>query len=154
MPELLPEWHPQWGVMIAWPHASITGTASLPTLETTYVQLAKAILAQQHLLILHQDEAHQAHIEQLLNTHGLPLSLVQWQAAPYADMWVRHYGPLTVKHPQHMELHQFATRHGDAASAHLQLGSHEPTRHGLRFNAGDISSDGRRNVLTAAQGQP
>lgn len=97
---MLPEWAPQWGVMITWPHAVTDWRDMLPEVEQTYCAMAHAILADENLLIICRDVAHEQHIRALLarnqqaeNT-GNPR--LHFHRMSYNDTWVRDYGPIAV----------------------------------------------------------
>lgn len=94
MSRLLPEWHPQWGVMIAWPHPDTDWGYIIERAETTYVALATAILARQSLLVLCRDATHEKHIRSLLV--GVDDTRLQLRQLDYNDTWARDFGPLTV----------------------------------------------------------
>lgn len=95
MNTLLAEWAPQWGVMIAWPSEHTDWADILDDAERTYCALAEAILAQENLLILCRDDAHQQHIQTTLGEIGAHVRL-QFRHLDYNDTWARDFGPLTV----------------------------------------------------------
>lgn len=157
MPEFLPEWHPQWGVMVAWPHANTDWVSHLKQAESCYLQIAHVISAQQQLLIVHQDAEHKTHIQQLLQVKGAKLHNIHWQQAAYNDTWVRDYGPLAVSTGSTIELHKFTFNGwGEKFAAQLdnQVSAHIPWRVPLNIHddfvleGGAVESDGRRNLLT------
>ena len=41
---LLPEWHPQWGVLLAWPDADTDWAGLLDAAHATYTALIRALL--------------------------------------------------------------------------------------------------------------
>jgi agmatine/peptidylarginine deiminase len=94
MSRLLPEWHPQWGVMIAWPHPDTDWAYIIDRAEATYRALAHAILERENLLILCRDQAHETHIRDLLGE--LDSSRLHLRQLDYNDTWARDFGPLTV----------------------------------------------------------
>ena len=96
MTHLLPEWHPQWGVMLAWPHPDTDWARLLTAAESTYTDIARAVLAREHLLVLCRDEAHGAHIRQRLAEAGADLTRLHLHALPYNDTWARDFGPIAV----------------------------------------------------------
>ena len=85
MQRLLPEWAPQWGVMIAWPHTGTDWQSLLDDAEQTYTALACAILSEAHLLILCRDDDHANHIRNLLEHAGADLSRLKLHPLPYND---------------------------------------------------------------------
>lgn len=92
---LLPEWHPQWGVMIAWPHQDTDWRDILDDADRTYQALAQAILDYQHLLVICRDAAHEQHIRALLGQ--VEPSRLHFRQLPFNDTWARDFGPLTVR---------------------------------------------------------
>lgn len=96
MQRLLPEWAPQWGVLIAWPHANTDWAQQLDQAESTYTALACAILASENLLVLCRDAAHGEHIRARLSHAGANLDGLHLQPLAYNDTWARDFGPLTV----------------------------------------------------------
>lgn len=157
MPEFLPEWHPQWGVMIAWPHASTDWESNLTQAESCYLQIAAAISDQQQLLIFHQNAEHKAHIQQLLTAQGLKLRNIHWQQTAYNDTWTRDYGPLAVRTNGAIELHKFtfngwgnkfAAELDNQVSTHITWRAPLHIHHDFVLEGGAVESDGRRNLLT------
>lgn len=104
---LLPEWHRQWGVMIAWPHDGTDWQALLPEAEQTYLELSRAILARESLLVLCRDEPHADHIRALLTEAGADISRVRFLPLPYNDTWTRDYGPLAISNDSGIQLLDF-----------------------------------------------
>lgn len=98
---MLPEWAPQWGVMITWPHQVTDWHYMLDDAEQTYCAMAHAILADENLLIICRDVAHENHIRQRLNQQNNAGSKdnerLHFQRMSYNDTWVRDYGPVAVQ---------------------------------------------------------
>ena len=95
-PALLPEWTPQWGVLMAWPHSDTDWQALLAEAESCYSEIARAILARENLLLLCRDASHEAHIRKQLGAIGQDNPRLHFRAISYNDTWTRDYGPLTV----------------------------------------------------------
>lgn len=91
---MLPEWAPQWGVMIAWPHATTDWRDLMLEAEATYRALALAILADENLLVICRDLAHESHIRTLLGK--VDTSRLHFQHLSYNDTWARDFGPLAL----------------------------------------------------------
>lgn len=166
MRHLLPEWHPQWGVMIAWPHDRTDWAPLLRAAEQTYIALASAILAHEQLLVLCRDAAHEAHIRALLEADHADLSRLHMRCVPYNDTWARDFGPITVacaasQQDAAAELRlldfrfngwggKFAAHEDDAVNARLDWRAPlEPID--LILEGGAIDTDGRGNLLTTRQ---
>ena len=64
---LLPEWAEQDGVMLTWPHKDTDWADNLARVEPVYIELAKHITSQQHLVIVADNEQLKTHIITLLN---------------------------------------------------------------------------------------
>ena len=62
----LPEWHNQWGVLLAWPHPDTDWADNLAAAEICYTEIVQAISQREAVLLLCHDDAHQAHIESVL----------------------------------------------------------------------------------------
>jgi agmatine/peptidylarginine deiminase len=92
----LPEWAPQSGVMLTWPHAGTDWAPLLERVEPVYREIAGEILKRERLLIVAQDAAHRDHIRGVLEQGGLDLGGVRWALAPANDTWARDHGPITV----------------------------------------------------------
>jgi agmatine/peptidylarginine deiminase len=93
---LPPEWAPQSGVMLTWPHARGDWAANLGTVEPVFVDLARHITRYERLLIVCEDEAHREHIDVLLSEQGYDPNRVSFEISPSNDTWARDHGPLTV----------------------------------------------------------
>ena len=93
---LPPEWAPQSGVMLTWPHRHGDWAARLAQVEPVFVDIAREIARRESLLIVCYDTAHRAHIEQQLRAGGLDLARVRLRIAPSNDTWARDHGPITV----------------------------------------------------------
>lgn len=101
--QLLPEWHPQLGVLLAWPHAGTDWADHLEQAQHTYLCLIETIcdVQQTWLIVPDEDtkalfsEAWQNHRKRTAKQTELPsnLSLI---IAPYDDTWLRDSGPLTL----------------------------------------------------------
>lgn len=88
----LPEWHPQWGVLLAWPHPDTDWADNLTDAETCYAHIVTAISQRENVLLLCHDAQHQAHIETVLGD----TTRVHFVQMPYNDTWARDFGFITV----------------------------------------------------------
>lgn len=88
-----PEWAPQWGVMLAWPHKSTDWNSNLAAAEATYCALAQALLDDGNLLILCRDIEHEQHILTRLGGRHPRLHI---HHLSYNDTWCRDFGPLAL----------------------------------------------------------
>lgn len=104
---LLPEWAPQSGVLLTWPHAHGDWSAMLGAIEAVYVQLTAAICRSECALVVAHDAPHEKRIRQCLTQAGVPTDRVQIHVQPGNDTWARDYGPLSVENDGRLELLDF-----------------------------------------------
>ncbi len=95
-PRLPAEWEPQSGVLITWPHQHSDWAGSLAAIEEIYLQLVKAITANEKLLIIAYDDDHQTQIKNAIEKASLSFSNIQFFVTPTNDTWTRDYGPITL----------------------------------------------------------
>lgn len=93
---LPPEWSPQSGIMLTWPHADGDWGRGLASVEGVFVQLTAHISRHQKVLIVCADNQHQQHVERQLQLHTQDLTPIRFGLAPSNDAWARDHGPLTV----------------------------------------------------------
>ena len=93
---LPPEWSPQSGVMITWPHTHSDWRDLLPDVEPVYALIARHVAQRERLLINCWDEAHIDHVKARLEDAGADPRNVIYRALHSNDTWTRDYGPLTV----------------------------------------------------------
>lgn len=93
---LPPEWYPQSGVLLTWPHGHGHWRPLLVEIEATFIALACAIARHEKVVIACYDEGHHHHVQQQLTVHGANLNNVRLYVAPSNDVWTRDHGPLTV----------------------------------------------------------
>ncbi len=162
---LPPEWAPQHGTLIVWPHPRHDWAESLSRIEPVYLTLAEQITKVQHLYILCQDEPHRDQLRQKLAAalpHTGRISLI---TCPGNDTWIRDNGPLTVRdHRQHWQWLDFrfngwgnkfdATLDDRVTETlhHSEPFCHLPLQH-LDFilEGGSIEVDGAGTMLTTTQ---
>lgn len=94
---MLPEWTPQWGVMLTWPHAATDWAGWLAEVERVYGEMAREITAREHLLVVAQDPGHGIQVRNVIRRAGGNLDRVRLAFAPSNDTWARDHGPITVK---------------------------------------------------------
>lgn len=151
------EWEKQAAVLIAWPHETGDFSNRLESVEETYSIIANTITEYQPLLIVCRDEAHQKHIEKLVERKDD----IQFIHAPVNDIWVRDTAFLTVEKEGALkylnfqfngwgEKYDFA--HDNAlnhklANAKFFKGK---THHDIDFilEGGSVESDGEGTILT------
>ena len=93
---LPPEWAPQSGVMLTWPHVHGDWAARLATVEPVFVAIAREVSRRERVLISGHDDNHRDHIKRLLITAGVDVSNVILRTVSSNDTWARDHGPITV----------------------------------------------------------
>ncbi len=93
---LPPEWAPQSGVMLTWPHRFGDWASRLAAVEPVFVHIAREVSQREKILICCYDSKHRAHIEQLLRDGSVDMQRVILRVVPSNDTWARDHGPITV----------------------------------------------------------
>ena len=161
LPLMLPEFAPQSGVILTWPHAGTDWQASLAEIESLYIQIAGTIVRYDPLLIVCCDLAHQQHVSQRLVSANVALQAVHFAITRTDDTWVRDYGPITVSRGGRLVLNDFTfdgwggkypSERDNRVSRTLFdkgfFGSNEFQRRPLVLEGGSIDTDGRGTLLT------
>jgi tRNA-dihydrouridine synthase A len=73
VPRLIPEFAPQSGVMLAWPHAESDWRECLDEIEPVYLQISRVISRYEPVLIICYDEEHVHHVTRLLVQSGVTI---------------------------------------------------------------------------------
>jgi len=94
---LPPEWAPQSGVMLTWPHAHSDWAPILERVEPVFVEIARQVARFEKALIVCYDDAHRAHVAGRLQAAGVPADRAVLAVAPSNDTWARDHGPVTVR---------------------------------------------------------
>lgn len=158
---LPPEWAPQSGVMLTWPHQNSDWRDHLDLVEPVFVELVQQISLHEKLLISCWDEAHLAHVKACLNKAEADMGNVLLYAVPSNDTWVRDHGPLTVLENGVPRLLDFTFNGwGDKFDATLDnqltqrlhnlksFGSNELQQIDFVLEGGSIEVDGEGTLLT------
>lgn len=95
-PHLPPEWAPQSGVMLTWPHAHGDWAARLDRVEPVFAAIARAVSRREKALIVCYDEPHRAHVAARLKDAGAQTDRLVLAVAPSNDTWARDHGPIAV----------------------------------------------------------
>jgi agmatine deiminase len=107
LPLLIPEFAPQSGVILTWPHPGTDWHSRLAEIEKLYVDIAGTITRYEHLLIICCDSRHRQHVSSLLEDANVALQAVRFAITSTDDTWVRDYGPITVSRDGRLALHDF-----------------------------------------------
>ena len=158
---LPPEWYPQSGIMLTWPHANSDWANVLDEIEGLYVLLANEILKDEKLLIVCRDpNGVLPKLDQNL-IHNLVL--IQLDSN---DTWARDHGPITVFDNAVPVLHDFQFNGwGMKFPAYLDnqltigLFKSGVFSHGVKYKnqlgfvleGGSFESDGKGTLLTTEQ---
>lgn len=159
--EFLAEWHPQWGILLAWPHPDTDWADNLDAAETCYATIVSEISLREQVLLLCHDDAHQAHIESVLSAVTHNAANVHCVQMTYNDTWARDFGFITVKQAGKPLLLDFTfTAWGGKFEAALdnavnQRLAHHPLlsgntleTHPLVMEGGSLETDGQGTLLT------
>lgn len=159
------EWEPQSGVLITWPHQHSDWVDTLADIETFFIDLARAILKYQGLLIIAYDETHQQHILETLKSYQVETNRLTLFCAQTNDTWTRDYGPIQVMTNDNQALlldftfnawgNKYAAEKDNLISRTL-FGNrilHAQAIHSYEFvlEGGSIDSDGHGIILTTEQ---
>jgi len=93
---LPPEWAPQSGVMLTWPHAHGDWATRLKEVEPVFVEIAREVSRRERVLISCFDAKHREHVANLLARGGVNRDRAMLRLAPSNDTWARDHGPITV----------------------------------------------------------
>jgi len=161
---LIPEFAPQSGVMLTWPHPDSDWKNLLADVEPVYIAIARAICAREPLLVICLDDAHRAAVARQLDAAGIAPSARQLVLQPTNDTWVRDYGPLSVQRDGQTVLQDYAFnawggKYGssldDAVTGALcragVFGRTPCERHERVLEGGSIDVDGAGTLLTTAR---
>ncbi len=160
---LIPEFALQSGVILTWPHRHSDWKDTLASIEPVYIDLARAIVDHEHLLVICHDTSHRQHVQSVLNEAGVVLDRVVFVCVRTNDTWVRDYGPLSVAIDTRPVLQDYAfNAWGDKYGATLDdavtgslyaaglFGTLEYQRLPLVLEGGSIDVDGAGTLLTTS----
>lgn len=163
---LPPEWAPQSGVMLTWPHAQGAWGADFGDVERVFLDIAREVARRQKLLVVCYDSDHRERLRTLLSESGVPMEAVRLYVAPSNDVWARDHGPITVQREGRPLLLDFTFNGwGGKFPADLDnritgrlkvVGAFGPTPlevPGLVLEGGSIESDGAGTLMTTSHCQ-
>jgi agmatine/peptidylarginine deiminase len=161
---LIPEFAPQSGVLVTWPHKQSDWKDRLEEIEPVYLDIAHTVSTRERLLVICFDETHRRHISDCLAKASIPEHNIRYACAPSNDTWVRDYGPLTVQVDGKPVLQdyafnawggKYASALDDGITGSLYrsgvFGKLEYQRYPLVLEGGSIDVDGRGTLLTTAR---
>ena len=152
------EWDPQDGVIIAWPHAGTDWAYMLDEVTACYVEMARAILADDERLVIVAPDATEVREAIGESVDWNRITIVE---LPTNDTWVRDYGPITVFRDGGMALTDFtynawgmkfaADCDNQVTERLIERGLFEMPLHNCRdlvLEGGSIETDGNGTVMT------
>lgn len=162
---LLPaEWAPQSGVLLTWPHDLSDWKPYLAEVEPVYVNIARAVVARERLVIACRDERHLDHVRLVLKAAHVATQRIGLHVAPSNDSWARDHGPITVLRngaPVLLDFvfngwgNKFAAELDNQITPQLHragaFGATPVEKIDLVLEGGSIESDGAGTLLTTTQ---
>jgi len=156
------EWEPQSAVLLTWPHKNTDWKNQLSAVETVYYNIAKAILAEQKLIISCEDSNQLEVVTQTLRSttpkHSTRLSSF---LVPANDTWARDHGPISIFNNGKTTLLDFnfnawgekyeANKDNNITQNLFRLGAFPNAKHkkiDFVLEGGSIESDGEGTLLT------
>lgn len=153
------EWARQDGVLLAWPHAGTDWVANLDDVESSYVELVKAIATFETCVLCVADARVEVRARKLLA--AVEPERLRFVRAIYDDTWLRDSGPITLIRGQSFRLldflftgwgGKFEAGNDDALVGQLVaaglFGDAEHRRVDFALEGGAIDSDGAGTVLS------
>jgi agmatine deiminase len=150
--------------MLTWPHRHSDWRDRLADVEPVYIEVARAVLGQEHLLVICHDTGHRQHVQAALSDAGVALERVVFACVRTNDTWVRDYGPLTVRDAGRPVLldyvfnawgGKYSAGLDDAVTGNLHatgvFGTVEYRRQALVLEGGSIDTDGAGTLLTTSR---
>jgi agmatine/peptidylarginine deiminase len=150
--------------MLAWPHRHSDWKDLLERIEPVYLEIARAVVGHEHLLVICYDTGHRQHVQSALAGAGIPPYRIVFACVRTNDTWVRDYGPLTVLEDGRPVLQDYAfNAWGDKYSAALDdavtgnlhaaglFGRLGYRRLPLVLEGGSIDVDGIGSLLTTSR---
>ncbi|THB71030.1 MAG: agmatine deiminase family protein [Gammaproteobacteria bacterium] len=90
------EWETQSAVLIIWPHEDTDWRPYLEQVTKTYLEIARAILARQKLVVCFHNELLKKATLELFSLQNISTTNLICFIAPNNDTWARDSGPITV----------------------------------------------------------
>ncbi len=163
-PYLPPEWAPQSGVMLTWPHAMSDWAPRLDAVESVFAAIGREVSRRETLLVVCCDEGHRRHVGERLAAAGAEMERVRLAIAPSNDSWARDHGPITVlcrgeprlldfefngwggKYPAELDNRLTETLHRSGVFGDIPL-----EKPGIVLEGGAIEVDGSGTLLATAR---
>ncbi|WP_417566927.1 agmatine deiminase family protein [Marinobacter sp.] len=161
------EWAPQSAVLLTWPHPGTDWADILDEVEPVFLDIARAILRYENLVISCEYVARLQELDRDLNQYaeenGFP-GRVHTVPAPANDTWARDHGPITIATddgPALLDFRfnawggKFPFEKDDALNQHLAnagvFGTTPMQQVDFVLEGGSIESDGLGTLLTTSE---
>lgn len=161
------EWASQSAVLLTWPHPGTDWADAIDQVEPVFLDIAKAVLRYEHLIISCEHVTRLQELERELNRYasnnGLP-GVAKAVPAPANDTWARDHGPITIltgDGPALLDFRfnawggKFAWEKDDALNRHLLnagvFGATPMNSVEFVLEGGSIESDGCGTLLTTSE---
>ena len=92
------EWHPQCGIQLTWPHADTDWNDCLDEISETFLQLAKAIVGHEHLLVV-TPETWNVRVRLSERLTAEEMHRVIFCCCDTNDTWARDHGAISLLRP-------------------------------------------------------
>ena len=90
------EWAPHRATWLCWPHNRETWPAELEQVRNVWVQMIRALSANEQVCILVNDQETKQDVTERLRSVGAAMDQVSLLVIPTVDVWMRDYGPTFV----------------------------------------------------------
>ena len=88
---------PHEGTWLQWPQPYLYGAAYSSSLDTTWIQMTRALVQSEKVHIIAYNSTEQARITGLLSSFNISLTNVDFRLFQTDDVWVRDNGPIFVR---------------------------------------------------------
>lgn len=161
------EWEHQQAVMLTWPHPDTDWNDILEEVEPVFLEIAKAVLRHQDLIVSCEDGERAASLsdklQRYVSENNLPGKATVWQV-PADDTWARDHGPLALRTAKGLSLLDFSFNAWGGKFAHAKdddinrqlsaagaFGNLPISSVDLVLEGGSIESDGQGTILTTSE---
>lgn len=159
-PHFPPEWAPQSGVQLTWPHTETDWAYMLPEVEACFINIARAIACRELLLIVSPD------IEEVRKKLPADINMdnIRFFSCETNDTWARDHGAITLwedNTPTLLDFTfngwglKFASDKDNLITSRLKqagvLQGKYVNRLGFVLEGGSLESDGMGTLLTTSQ---
>ena len=94
---MIPEWAPQSGVMVTWPHDRTDWRDDLPNVDACFARIAREVTRREVLIAVCRDAEHVELVRALVTAAGGDPHRLVCPIAPSNDTWARDHGPIAVR---------------------------------------------------------